>query len=151
MRALVQRVSHARVTVDGDVTGEIEQGLLVFFGAGPTDTEALTEKLLTKILNLRIFSDEAGKMNLDVRQVGGGVLLVSQFTLYADCARGNRPAFTGAAPAAEAKHLYEYALAWLRKQEGLAKVGSGIFGADMKVSLLNDGPVTIWLDSETLF
>jgi D-aminoacyl-tRNA deacylase len=151
MRALVQRVSQARVTVDGEVTGEIEQGLLVFLGAGPTDTEALTEKLLTKILNIRIFCDEAGKMNLDVRQVGGGILLVSQFTLYAECSRGNRPAFTGAAPAAEAKQLYEYALSWLRKQEGLANVGAGIFGVDMKVSLLNDGPVTIWLDTEELF
>jgi D-tyrosyl-tRNA(Tyr) deacylase len=139
-------VKYARVTVEGTVTGQIDQGLLVLLGIGPADDRATLEKLLTKVLNLRIFSDEAGKMNLNVQQVGGGVLLVSQFTLYGDARKGNRPSFTGAAPPEVARPLYEYGLEWLRTQ-ALAQVGAGVFGADMQVELLNNGPVTIWLDT----
>ena len=146
MRAVVQRVKYARVTVAGTVKGRIDHGLLLLLGIGPADDRSTLEKLLTKIVNLRIFSDEAGKMNLNVQQVGGGVLLVSQFTLFGDARKGNRPSFTGAAPPEVARPLYEQGVEWLRAQ-GLVKVGAGVFGADMQVELLNDGPVTLWLDT----
>jgi D-tyrosyl-tRNA(Tyr) deacylase len=141
MLAVVQRVAHARVEVEGRVTGQIERGLLVLVCAEPSDTEAIADKLVSKLLKLRIFSDEAGKMNRSVVDVQGGLLVVSQFTLAADTSAGNRPSFTGAAPAALGEALYERVLATARTQYSI--VQSGEFGADMKVQLLNDGPVTI--------
>jgi D-tyrosyl-tRNA(Tyr) deacylase len=141
MLAVVQRVAHARVEVEGRVTGQIERGLLVLVCAEPADTEAIADKLVAKLLKLRIFSDEAGKMNRSVVDVQGGLLIVSQFTLAADTSGGNRPSFTGAAPAALGQALYERVLAAARAQHPI--VQSGEFGADMKVHLLNDGPVTI--------
>ena len=144
MRALLQRVTFARVTVGGQTVGEIGPGLLVLLGVGQGDTQKDADTLAAKIVKLRIFSDDAGKMNLSVREAGNAALVVSQFTLYADLSRGNRPSFTGAAPPAEAEALYLYFAEQLRAQ-GL-KVQTGKFGADMQVSLLNDGPVTVWLE-----
>ncbi|RQP26432.1 D-aminoacyl-tRNA deacylase [Piscinibacter terrae] len=141
MLAVVQRVAHARVEVEGRTTGQIERGLLVLVCAEPADTEAIADKLVAKLLKLRIFSDEAGKMNRSVVDVQGGLLIVSQFTLAADTSGGNRPSFSGAAPAALGEALYERVLATARSQHPI--VQSGEFGADMKVHLLNDGPVTI--------
>ena len=141
MIALLQRVSEARVRVDGKVIGEIGAGLLVLLCAEPSDTEALAGKMLTKILKLRIFSDEAGKMNRSVQDVGGGLLVVSQFTLAADTSSGNRPGFAGAAPPALGEALYSY---FARQALALhPQVATGQFGADMQVELVNDGPVTI--------
>ena len=144
MRAVIQRVSQARVTVEGEVTGAIENGLLVLLGVGHDDTEAGVRALAAKIAKLRIFGDEAGKMNLSVQDTGGGVLAVSQFTLLADTRKGNRPSFTGAAPPEEANHLYEVFC------DALAALGlppeKGIFGAHMDVQLTNDGPVTIVME-----
>ncbi len=145
MRVLLQRVSEASVTVDGDVIGEIGAGLLILVCAMQGDTEAEADRLATKIGKLRIFKDDAGKMNLSVKDSGNAALVVSQFTLSADTSRGNRPGFSQAAPPAEGERLYEYFADRLR-QEGL-EVATGQFGADMKVRLLNDGPVTIWMDS----
>ncbi|SEF62265.1 D-tyrosyl-tRNA(Tyr) deacylase [Thalassococcus halodurans] len=145
MRILLQRVSEASVTVDGDVIGEIGAGLLILVCAMQGDTEAEADRLATKIGKLRIFKDDAGKMNLSVKDSGNAALVVSQFTLSADTSRGNRPGFSQAAPPAEGERLYEYFADRLR-QEGL-DVATGQFGADMKVRLLNDGPVTIWMDS----
>jgi D-tyrosyl-tRNA(Tyr) deacylase len=139
--ALLQRVAHARVEVEGQAVGAIGRGLLVFVCAEPADTEALADKLVAKLLKLRIFSDEAGKMNRSVVDVNGGLLVVSQFTLAADTAGGNRPSFIGAAPAELGRRLYEHVLATARAQHPV--VEAGIFGADMQVHLLNDGPVTI--------
>ena len=144
MRALLQRVTFARVTVGGQTVGEIGPGLLVLLGVGQGDTQKDADTLAAKIVKLRIFSDDAGKMNLSVREAGNAALVVSQFTLYADLSRGNRPSFTGAAPPAEAEALYLYFAEQLRAQ-GL-EVQTGKFGADMQVSLLNDGPVTVWLE-----
>ena len=144
MRALLQRVTFARVTVGGQTVGEIGPGLLVLLGVGQGDTQKDADTLAAKIVKLRIFSDDAGKMNLSVREAGNAALVVSQFTLYADLSRGNRPSFTGAAPPAEAEALYLYFAEQLRAQ-GL-KVQTGKFSADMQVSLLNDGPVTVWLE-----
>ena len=141
MIAVLQRVSEARVVVDGAVVGEIAQGLLVLLCAEPTDTEAVADKLLAKILKLRIFSDEAGKMNKSVVDVGGGLLLVSQFTLAADATGGNRPSFTNAALPDEGRRLYDFFVAQARVMHPL--VQTGVFAADMQVSLVNDGPVTI--------
>jgi D-aminoacyl-tRNA deacylase len=141
MLAVVQRVAHARVEVEGRVTGQIERGLLVLVCAQPSDTEAIADKLVSKLLKLRIFSDEAGKMNRSVVDVQGGLLVVSQFTLAADTSGGNRPSFSGAAPAALGEALYERVLATARAQHPIVQCGE--FGADMKVHLLNDGPVTI--------
>ena len=141
MIAVLQRVREARVEVAGAVIGSIGQGLLMLVCAERTDTEATAEKLVTKVLKLRIFSDDAGKMNRSLQDVGGGLLIVSQFTLAADTAGGNRPSFTGAAPAEQGRRLYEHALAFARSQH--AGVASGEFGADMQVHLVNDGPVTI--------
>jgi D-tyrosyl-tRNA(Tyr) deacylase len=141
MLALVQRVSRAQVTIVGTAVGAIEQGLLVFVCAEPGDTEAQASKLVDKLLKLRVFSDDAGKMNLSVQDVRGGLLVVSQFTLAADTAGGNRPSFSGAAPSALGRALYERVLALARERH--APVAAGEFGADMQVELINDGPVTI--------
>ena len=141
MQALIQRVSEARVTVDGRVTGAIGPGLLVLLCAERGDDEAVADKLLAKLLKLRIFSDAAGKMNLSVQDVGGGLLVVSQFTLAADTAGGNRPSFTNAAPPELGRHLYEHFVAQARAAH--PEVATGEFAADMQVALVNDGPVTI--------
>jgi D-aminoacyl-tRNA deacylase len=145
VRALLQRVTRASVTVDGTVTGEIGPGLLILVCAMQGDTEAEATKLAAKIAKLRIFKDDAGKMNLSVRDIAGAALVVSQFTLAADL-RGNRPGFSTAAPPDQGKALYDY-FAGRIADEGIP-VAKGIFGADMAVSLLNDGPVTIWMDSD---
>ena len=144
-RALIQRVSEARVTVEGAVLGEIGPGLLVLVCAMQGDTEAQADKLAAKIAKLRIFKDEADRMNLSVRDVSGAALVVSQFTLAAET-KGNRPGFSTAAAPDAGKRLYEHFAATLQA-EGVP-VATGRFGADMKVSLINDGPVTIWLDTE---
>ena len=141
MIALLQRVSEARVDIAGETVGQIGAGLLVLVCAEPDDTEAVAQKLLAKILKLRIFADEAGKMNRSVQDVGGGLLIVSQFTLAADTSGGNRPGFTGAAPPALGEALYDRFVALARAQHPL--VATGRFGADMQVHLANDGPVTI--------
>ncbi|MFD2173494.1 D-aminoacyl-tRNA deacylase [Rhodobacter lacus] len=145
MRALIQRVSRAKVEVDERVTGEIGQGLLILVCAMQGDTEAEAEKLAARITKLRIFKDGAGKMNRSVTDIGGACLVVSQFTLAADTARGNRPGFSSAAPPEEGNHLYLHFSNFLREL-GLP-VANGEFGADMAVSLVNDGPVTIWMDT----
>ena len=141
MLALIQRVKQARVEVAGRVIGAIDQGLLVLVCAEPADTDAIADKLVAKLLKLRIFSDEAGKMNRSVVDVQGGLLIVSQFTLVADTSAGNRPSFTGAAPAELGRRLYERVLTTARAQHPV--VAAGEFGADMQVHLVNDGPVTI--------
>jgi D-aminoacyl-tRNA deacylase len=141
MLALVQRVSEARVVVEGATVGEIGRGLLVLVCAERGDSEAQADKLLAKILKLRIFSDEAGKMNRSVQDVAGGLLVVSQFTLAADTSGGNRPSFTNAAPPEEGRRLYDYFLAQARAAHPVVQTGQ--FAADMKVQLVNDGPVTI--------
>ncbi len=146
MRALLQRVSWAEVKVDNKVVGTIDKGLLVFLGVTHKDSKVEAEFLAKKIIKLRIFNDSAGKMNLSVSDVNGAILVVSQFTLYANTSKGNRPNYMDAASAELANFLYEYF------QEELVKLGfkvsSGKFGASMEVSLLNDGPVTIWLDTD---
>ena len=141
MISILQRVAEARVEVDGQVIGQIKHGLLALVCAEKGDTEAEADKLLAKMLKLRIFQDEAGKMNKSVVDVTGGLLIVSQFTLAADTTGGNRPSFTNAAPPAEGERLYDYVVAQARKLHPV--VGTGSFGADMKVYLMNDGPVTI--------
>lgn len=141
MIALLQRVSQARVDIAGETVGQIGAGLLVLVCAEPADTEAVGQKLLAKVLKLRIFSDEAGKMNRSVQDVGGGLLIVSQFTLAADTSGGNRPGFTNAAPPALGEALYDRFVALARQQHPLVQTGR--FGADMQVHLTNDGPVTI--------
>lgn len=145
MRALLQRVSEARVVVDRAVLGEIGTGLLVLVCAMQGDTEADAQKLAAKVAKLRIFQDAAGKMNRSVRDVGGAALVVSQFTLAADTSRGNRPGFSAAAPPEIGERLY-LAFAAALQDQGVP-VATGRFGADMKVSLTNDGPVTIWMES----
>ena len=149
MRALVQRVTHASVTVEGDCVGKISEGLLVLLGVGPNDTEKEADFLAKKCANLRIFTDENEKMNLSLLDIGGQMLVVSQFTLYADCSHGRRPAFIGAAAPELANRLYEYFQQSVQK-EGVQTVQHGIFGADMKVELLNNGPVTIMLDTDEI-
>ena len=144
MRAVCQRVSGARVRVDGAVVGEIGTGLVVLLGIARGDEEALVERVAGKVAHLRVFADDAGRFDRSVLDVGGGVLVVSQFTLLADTAKGNRPSFTGAAPPEEAEPLYERFCAELRAL-GL-EVATGVFGAAMAVELVNDGPVTIVLD-----
>ena len=141
MIALLQRVSQARVDIAGETVGQIGAGLLVLICAEPADTEAVAQKLLAKILKLRIFADEAGKMNRSVQDEGGGLLIVSQFTLAADTSGGNRPGFTGAAPPALGEALYDRFVGLARAQH--PQVATGRFGADMQVHLVNDGPVTI--------
>ena len=141
MLALIQRVQSARVDVAGETVGAIDQGLLVLVCAEPADTPVQAGKLIDKLLKLRIFSDEAGKMNRSVQDVAGGLLIVSQFTLAADTRSGNRPSFTGAAPAALGRELYELTLRLAAERHPI--VQAGVFGADMQVHLVNDGPVTI--------
>ncbi|MBX3655000.1 MAG: D-tyrosyl-tRNA(Tyr) deacylase [Ramlibacter sp.] len=141
MLAVVQRVAEARVVVEGEVIGEIARGLLVLVCAERGDTESQADRLLAKLLKLRIFSDEAGKMNRSVQDVAGGLLLVSQFTLAADTSGGNRPSFTGAAAPDEGRRLYDYVVAQARAAHPVVQTGR--FAADMKVQLVNDGPVTI--------
>ena len=150
MRAVVQRVTRAQVTASGRVTGAIEHGLMVLLGAGAGDAAGDLAYLVDKIVNLRIFADDAGKMNRSVLDVGGGVLVVSQFTLYGDARQGRRPAFTGALEPVAARALYEAALVAIRAA-GVTRVEAGEFGADMQVELVNDGPVTILLDSRKGF
>ena len=145
MRAVIQRVSQARVEVESQLTGQIQEGLLVLLGIAPEDQDADIDYLIRKIVQLRIFKDEAGKMNRSVQDIGGGLLVVSQFTLYADTKKGNRPSYLRSAPPDQAIPLYERFLARLRDRfEG--PVATGEFGAYMQVSLLNDGPVTLVLD-----
>jgi len=148
MRALIQRVSHASVTADGKVVGQIGHGLLVLLGVGQDDSEVQVKALADKIVYLRIFGDDEGKMNRSLLDIGGQVLVVSQFTLYADMRRGRRPSFTNAAPPSLAEPLVERFKAAIAAY-GLT-VADGIFGAMMQVELCNDGPVTIWIDSEEL-
>jgi D-tyrosyl-tRNA(Tyr) deacylase len=148
MRALLQRVSRASVTVEEQVVGKIDQGLLVLLGVGQDDSEVQVKTLADKIVHLRIFGDDEGKMNRSLLDIGGEVLVVSQFTLYADTRRGRRPSFTDAAPPSLAEPLVEGFKAAIAAY-GL-KVADGVFGAYMEVELLNSGPVTIWLDSEQL-
>jgi len=148
MRALIQRVRRANVTVEGKVVGQIDQGLLVLLGVGKDDSEVQVKTLVDKIVYLRIFGDDEGKMNRSLLDIGGQVLVVSQFTLYADVRRGRRPSFTDAAPPSLAEPLVERFKAVIAAY-GL-KVADGIFGAYMEVELLNNGPVTIWMDSEEL-
>ena len=148
MRFVVQRVTHASVTVDSQMIGKIGNGFMVLIGVADTDTREIADKMVKKLLGLRIFEDENGKTNCSLADVDGEILLISQFTLYADCSHGNRPGFTGAGNPELANHLYEHALARCAGQ--VRKVEHGIFGADMKVELLNDGPFTILLDSDTI-
>lgn len=145
MRLVIQRVSQASVQVDGEIAGQIGRGLLVLAGVSDQDTKADVDKLVQKIIKLRIFEDENGKTNLSLKEVDGGLLIVSQFTLYADCRKGNRPSFTGAGSPALAKQLYEYMIDQCSKE--VERVEHGIFGADMKVQLTNDGPFTIILEN----
>ena len=148
MRAVLQRVSRAAVVIDGETVGAIQWGLLVLLGVAPTDTEKEAQWLAEKVAGLRIFNDEAGKMNLGVADVGGGLLVVSQFTLYGDCRKGRRPSFIAAAPPEIAVPLYEAFVNALRAR-GLP-VATGRFGAMMQVELVNDGPVTLILDTKEL-
>lgn len=148
MRFVIQVVEHASVEVDQEIIGKIGTGFLVLIGISETDTTEIADKMLKKLLGMRIFQDENGKTNLDLKTVNGELLLVSQFTLYADCKHGNRPGFTRAAKPDIAIPLYEYIISECKKT--VESVETGKFGADMKVSLLNDGPFTIILDSEEL-
>ena len=145
MKAIIQRVKYAEVEVEGKCVGKIGQGFLILLGVKEDDCEKDVDYLVKKVCNLRIFKDKNGKMNINIKDVNGEILVVSQFTLYADCTQGNRPSFINAAKPEKAKELYELFKSKIEKE--LGKVESGIFGADMKVSLLNDGPVTIDLES----
>lgn len=148
MRLVIQRVLHAEVQVDGNTIGKIGKGLLVFVGAGQDDTKEIADKYLRKLLGLRIFEDKNGKTNLSLKDVDGELLIVSQFTLYANCKKGNRPSFIEAGEPHMAEALYEYMIDEAKKS--VPVVEHGEFGADMKVSLLNDGPFTIILDEKIL-
>ena len=150
MRALIQRVSSAAVTVDGAEVGSCGKGLLVLLGVGATDTPTEADKLWNKAAGLRIFDDEQGKTNLSLADVDGEVLIVSQFTLYANCKRGRRPSFTEAGAPELGRELYEYVCGLAEQALGVEHVGRGVFGAHMQVELTNDGPFTIWLDTDEL-
>lgn len=144
MKIVVQRVKEAKVEVDNEIVGKIEKGFLVLIGITHTDTKENADYLVKKLCNLRVFADEEGKMNKSLKDVGGKLLLISQFTLYSNCSQGNRPSFIEAARPEQAKELYEYFCEECRKKD--IEVEKGIFGADMQVSLLNDGPVTIIIE-----
>lgn len=148
MKTVIQRVSYARVTIENKVHGEIQKGYMVLVGFCDEDDEATVRKVADKLCKLRIFDDEDGKMNLDIQQVEGAILSISQFTLFADCKKGNRPSFAQSGSKEHASALYDYFNAYIR-DKGI-RVETGIFAADMKVELLNDGPVTICLDSSSL-
>ena len=148
MKFVIQRVKQASVKVEGSVIGEIEKGYLVLFGVSDKDTEAVADKMIKKMIGLRIFEDAEGKTNLSLADVGGSLLLVSQFTLYANCKKGNRPSFIEAGAPDKANQLYEYIIEESKKS--VSVVQTGRFGAEMEVSLINDGPFTILLDSEML-
>lgn len=149
MKAVVQRVTFSNVKVDGITIGEIEKGFMILLGVAEGDSKEEADFLAKKIANMRIFEDENGKMNLSILQTEGACLVISQFTLCADCKKGNRPSFIGAAKPDEAEGLYEYFMDKLR-ENGINKIEKGSFGADMKVTLLNDGPVTIILDTDVI-
>ena len=148
MKLVIQRVQEASVSVDQKVVGKIGHGFMVLLGVSQTDTEEIADKMFQKLLKLRIFEDENGKTNLDIKSVNGELLIISQFTLYADCRHGNRPSFIGAGTPDQANALYEYFLSQCRKE--IPVVEQGIFGAHMMVSLINDGPFTIVLDSDDI-
>ena len=148
MKFVIQRVKQASVKVEGSVIGEIEKGYLVLIGVSDKDTEAVADKMIKKMIGLRIFEDAEGKTNLSLADVGGSLLLVSQFTLYANCKKGNRPSFIEAGAPDKANQLYEYIIEEIKKS--VSVVQTGRFGAEMEVSLINDGPFTILLDSEML-
>ena len=149
MRAILQRVKQASVTIEGSITAQIGPGLLILLGVSTEDTEKQAEIVAAKAAVLRIFEDENGNMNRSVQDIDGQILLVSNFTLYANCKKGRRPSFIGAARPEQAEKLYEYFRTCL-ESAGVREVRTGVFGADMKVSLLNDGPVTLLLDSDAL-
>ena len=149
MKLVIQRVLEASVTVDGEVLGQIDKGYMVLIGVGQNDTREIADKMIKKMVGLRIFEDENGKTNLSLADVNGQLLLVSQFTLYANCKKGNRPSFIESGAPDMAAEMYEYIIA--KCKEIVPVVEKGSFGADMKVSLVNDGPFTIVLDSEQLF
>lgn len=148
MKFVIQRVLSAEVVVDGSIVGKIDKGFLVLVGISQADTEQIADKMIKKLIGLRIFEDAEGKTNLDIKTVCGSLLMVSQFTLYADCKKGNRPSFIQAGTPDKANSLYEYIIKACKKE--IPVVEHGIFGADMKVSLVNDGPFTIVLDSEEI-
>ena len=148
MKFVIQRVTEARCEVNHEVIGQIGLGSCVLIGIAESDNEAIANKMIKKLLGMRIFSDENGKTNLSLHDVRGALLLISQFTLYADCRKGNRPSFIKAGNSTLASHLYEYIIEQCKKE--IPTVETGIFGADMKISLINDGPFTIVLDSEEL-
>lgn len=148
MRFVIQRVSESEVKVDGETLGKIGKGFMVLIGVNNSDTKEIADRMIKKMLGLRIFEDEQGKTNLSLDTVGGSLLLISQFTLYANCKKGNRPSFIEAGAPDMAEEMYEYIIAKCKEQ--VPTVERGRFGADMKVSLVNDGPFTIILDSETL-
>ena len=148
MKFVIQRVTEASCTVEGKVTGQIKKGFLVFIGVSADDTTQIADKMVKKLLGLRIFEDENGKTNLSLHDVDGQLLLISQFTLYADCRKGNRPSFTNAGKPDMANEMYQYIIAKCKQE--IKIVEQGIFGADMKISLLNDGPFTIILDSDEI-
>lgn len=148
MKFVIQRVTQGTCVVDEQVTGSIEHGYCVFIGVSDNDTRQIADKMISKLLGLRIFSDENDKINLSIQDVSGSLLLISQFTLYANCRKGNRPSFVDAGKPEFANEMYEYIIQECKKQ--IANVQTGIFGADMKISLVNDGPFTIVLDSNDL-
>lgn len=148
MRLIIQRVTQASCTVDNQITGKIDNGLCVFIGVSDTDNTKIADKMMSKLINMRIFSDSDGKTNLSLKDVNGQLLLISQFTLYANCRKGNRPSFTNAGNPELANNLYEYCIE--QAKQSVDVVQTGIFGADMQISLNNDGPFTIILDSDDL-
>jgi D-tyrosyl-tRNA(Tyr) deacylase len=148
MKFVIQRVTHASCTVDNQITGQIQNGFCVFIGVSGTDTKQIADKMIQKLIGMRIFDDENDKINLSLQDVGGGLLLISQFTLYANCRKGNRPSFTDAGSPDMANEMYEYIISECKKQIPL--VQTGVFGADMKLEIHNDGPFTIILDSNDL-
>lgn len=148
MRFVIQRVTSSKVTIGGEIRGEIGKGFMVLIGVADGDTAEIADKMIRKMVNMRIFEDENGKTNLGLKDVGGSLLLISQFTLYADCKKGNRPSFIKAGAPDMAEKLYDYIISECKKE--IEVVEQGEFGADMKVELLNDGPFTIFLDSDEL-